>query len=117
MAQHFANVDEYIASFPPEVQVVLQRVREAIHSAVTDAPEKIRYDIAAVMLDATHAIHFAGWKNHVGLYPVPRLEGELEQEIAPYRAAKDSANFVYARPIPYDLIARVSAAIAARDRG
>ncbi|WP_426518485.1 iron chaperone [Diaminobutyricibacter sp. McL0618] len=114
MVQHFETVDDYIASFPPDVQEVLQRVRQAIHAGVPDAPEKIRYDIAAVMIDATHAIHFAGWKNHVGVYPVPRLEGELEEEIAPYRAAKDSANFLYARPIPYDLIERVAAASVKR---
>jgi uncharacterized protein YdhG (YjbR/CyaY superfamily) len=117
MAEKFATVDEYIASFPPEVQEVLQRVREAIRSAVPDGQEKIRYDIAAVMVDPTHAIHFAGWKKHVGVYPVPRLEGELEEQIAPYRAAKDSANFLYARPIPYDLIERVAAAVVARYRG
>jgi uncharacterized protein YdhG (YjbR/CyaY superfamily) len=117
MPEHFATVDEYIASFPPEAQEVLERVRAAIHAAVPDAHEKIRYDIAAVMVDATHAIHFAGWKKHVGLYPVPRFEGALEEEIAPYRAAKDSANFLYARPIPYDLIGRVAAAVAARYAG
>lgn len=117
MAEKFATVDEYIASFPPDVQEVLQRVREAIRSAVPDAQEKIRYDIAAVMVDPTHAIHFAGWKKHVGVYPVPQLEGELEEQIAPYRAAKDSANFLYARPIPYDLIERVAAAVVARYRG
>lgn len=114
MAPTFATVDEYIASFPPEVQEILQRVRETIRSAVPDAQEKIRYNIAAVMIDPTHAIHFAGWKNHVGMYPVPPLEGELEEAIAPYRAAKDSANFPYTRPIPYDLIAQVSAAVVAR---
>ena len=114
MAQHFATVDEYIASFPADVQEVLQRVRQAIHAAVPDASEKIRYDIAAVMLDPTHAIHFAGWKKHVGMYPVPPFEGELEEAIAPYRAAKDSANFPYARPIPYDLIERVAAASVER---
>lgn len=117
MAQHFASVEEYIASFPPDVQEVLQRVRQALHAGVPDAPEKIRYDIAAVMIDATHAIHFAGWKKHVGVYPVPRFEGELEEAVAPYRAAKDSANFLYARPIPYDLIERVAAASAARYAG
>ncbi len=112
MSVTYATVDEYIASFPAEVQEILQGVRQAIHRAVPDAPEKIRYDIAAVMLDKTHAIHFAGWKKHVGIYPVPPLEGALETEIAPYRAAKDSANFPYSRPIPYDLIERVSAAIS-----
>ncbi len=117
MPEHFANVDEYIGSFPQDVQEILQRVRHAILAAVPDGVEKIRYDIAAVMVDATHAIHFAGWKKHVGLYPVPRFEGELEEAIGPYRAAKDSANFLYARPIPYELIERIARAIAARHSG
>ena len=117
MSEHFATVDEYIGSFPPDVQEVLEQVRQAIHAGVPDAVEKIRYDIAAVMLTPTRAIHFAGWKKHVGLYPVPRFEGELEEAIAPYRAAKDSANFLYARPIPYELIERIARAIAARHSG
>lgn len=105
------TVDEYIASFPPEVQPVLQRVREAIHASVPDAEEKIRYGIAAVMLGGRYAIHFAGWKHHVGLYPVPRFDGDLEAEVARYRAKTDSVNFPYAEPIPYDLISRMSAEI------
>ena len=111
MAEHFATVDDYIASFPDDVQEILQRVREAIHDGVPGADEKIRYGIAAVMLGGRYAIHFAGWKRHVGLYPIPRLEGTLEQEIAPYRTEKDSVTFPYAKPIPYDLIERVAAEI------
>ncbi len=109
-----ATIDEYIAGFPPEVQPILSRVREAIRSQVPDPQEKIRYGIAAIMLGGRYAVHFAGWKKHVGLYPVPRLDGELEAEIAPYRSAKDSVNFPYAKPIPYDLIERVTAAIVTK---
>ena len=109
-----ASVDEYIAGFPPDVQEILARVREAIRSEVPDPVEKIRYGMPAVMLGGPYAVHFAGWKKHVGLYPVPVLEGELEAEIAPYRAAKDSVNFAYSKPIDYDLISRVTAAIVAK---
>lgn len=109
-----ATVDEYIAGFDPEVQQILTGVREAIRSQVPDPEEKIRYGIAAVMLGGRYAIHFAGWKKHVGLYPVPELDPALEAEIAPYRAAKDSVNFVYSKPIDYDLISRVTAAIVAK---
>jgi len=111
-----ANVDEYIATFPPDVQPVLQSVREAIHASVPDGEEKIRYGIAAVMLGGRYAIHFAGWKRHVGLYPVPEFVGELEAEVAPYRSKKDSVNFPYSRPVPYDLISRMSAEIVRRRR-
>lgn len=112
MAATPETVDEYIASFPSEVQPVLQAVREAIHASVPGGEEKIRYGIAAVMLGGRYAIHFAGWKHHVGLYPVPRFDGELEAEVAPYRAKTDSVNFPYSRPVPYDLISRIAAEIS-----
>lgn len=108
------TVDEYIASFPPDVQPMLQAVREAIHAGVPDGEEKIRYGMAAVMLGGRYAIHFAGWKRHVGLYPIPQFEGELEAEVAPYRSKKDTVNFPYSKPVPYDLIRRIAAEIVRR---
>jgi len=110
------SVDEYIDGFSPEVQDILTKVRAAIMANVPDPTEKIRYGMPAVMLGGRYAIHFAGWKKHVGLYPVPLLNDALEAELAPFRAAKDSVNFVYAEPIPYDLIERVTAAIVALRR-
>ena len=105
------TVDEYIAGFAPDVQEILQNVRLAIHRGVPGADEKIRYGMAAVMLGGRYAIHFAGWKKHVGIYPVPRLSEELEERLAPYRAEKDSVVLKYNQPIPYDLIQEVAAAI------
>ncbi|ROS27921.1 iron chaperone [Cellulomonas sp. PhB150] len=108
------TVDEYIAGFEPDVQEILQNVRLAIHRGVPGADEKIRYGMAAVMLGGRYAIHIGGWKKHVGLYPVPRFEGALEEAIAPYRSEKDSVTFRYADEVPYDLIQRVAEAIAAQ---
>jgi uncharacterized protein YdhG (YjbR/CyaY superfamily) len=139
-----ATVDEYIAGFPPHVAERLQRIREIIVAEVMRAPasresgvepqkvsaplsgesgaepqhaqpeEKMRYGIAAVMLGGRYALHFAGWKKHIGLYPVPTLDEPLESEIAPYRAEKDSVGFPHSKPIPYDLIRSVTRAIVAR---
>ena len=116
-----ATVDEYIAGFPPEVAERLQRIREIIVAAVAtgadaEPEERIRYGIAAVMLGGRYALHFAGWKKHIGLYPVPQLEPGLEEEIAPYRAEKDSVVFPHAQPVPYELIGRVAEAIVAMRR-
>lgn len=112
------NVDEYIAEFPDDVQLILQRVRETIHRVLPDAEEKIRYGIPAIALGGgtRYWLHFAGWKKHIGLYPVAMAEGELEQQLAPYRAAKDSVNFFYAKPIPYDLIERTTRFLVERRR-
>lgn len=114
VAATYETVDEYLATFDPEVRAVLQSVREAIHAGVPDGEEKIRYGMAAVMLGGRYAIHFAGWKRHVGLYPIPQFDDELEAVVAPYRSKKDTVNFSYAQPVPYDLITRMAAEIVRR---
>ncbi|TDN93033.1 DUF1801 domain-containing protein [Microbacterium sp. BK668] len=114
-----ATVDDYIAGFPPEVAERLTRIRGIIVAAVRDATgaepeEKMRYGIAAVMLGGRYALHYAGWKKHIGLYPVPTLAGPLEDEIAPYRAEKDSVTFPHAKPLPYELVDRMATGIVAQ---
>ena len=83
-------------------------MRQAIRAALPDAEERIRYGMPAVMLDDRYALHYAGWKKHIGLYPIPALAESLEAEIAPYRTHKDSVRFLYSQPIPYDLIERLA---------
>ena len=109
-----ATVDEYIAGFPPEVAERLRRIRQVILAEVPAPEEKMRYGIAAVMLGGRYALHYAGWKKHIGLYPVPTLDEPLQSRIAPYRAEKDSAVFPHDAPIPYELIGEVTRAIVAQ---
>lgn len=106
-----APVDSYISGFPPEVSERLSRIREVILAEVPDAEEKIRYGMAAVMLGGRYALHYAGWKKHIGIYPVPVLPSPLEEEITPFRSEKDSVVFPHRDEIPYALIGRVAHAI------
>ena len=121
MTEKFTSVDEYIDSFPAEQQQILREIRRTLLKAVPGGEEKYRYDMPAVMLGGRYGLHYAAWKKLIGLYPIARLDdGEspehdaLEAEIAPFRAAKDSVNFPYSTPIPYELIGRVAAALAKR---
>ncbi|MEJ7875621.1 MAG: DUF1801 domain-containing protein [Solirubrobacterales bacterium] len=90
---------------------MLQRVRQSIRTALPDGEERVRYGMPAVMLNERYAIHYAGWKKHLGLYPVPVLPDSLEAKIAPYRTHKDSLRFPYSKPIPYELIEELAAAL------
>lgn len=83
-------------------------MRQAIRVALPHAEERVRYRMPAVMLDDRYALHYAGWRKHIGLYPIPVLPEPLETEIAPYRTHKDSVRFLYSQPIPYDLIGRLA---------
>ena len=68
--------------------------------------------MAAVMLGGRYALHFAGWKKHIALYPVPVLPAPLEAEIAPHRTEKSTVVFLHTQDVPYDLIARVARELA-----
>ena len=108
------SVAEYFAELPDPARATLQRVREAILGALPSAEERFRYGMPAVMLNERYALHYAAWKKHVGLYPIPRFSDPLEAEVSPYRSHKDSVRFLYAEPVPLDLIGRIAARLGER---
>ncbi len=110
----FETVDQYVASFPPPVQEVLAELRRTIRRAAPGSDESIRYNMPCIKLDGSYVVHFAAWKHHIGLYPVPVFDGSFEDRIGPYRAAKDTVRLVYRQPIPYDLIEQLIVRIVSR---
>ncbi|KRD43601.1 hypothetical protein ASE38_05110 [Cellulomonas sp. Root930] len=108
------TTDEYIATFPDDVRPILAEVAAALRRALPGAEERIRYGMPAFMLGGRYALHFAGWKHHVGLYPVATLDPELEAEVAPHRSAKDTVKLLYRDPVPTDLIERIATALRSR---
>ena len=109
VADPFATIDAYIASFPQEVQVVLETVRQAILTAVPGAGEGISYGMPTITRDGRAVVNFAAWKSYLGLYPLPHVEGALAKEVAAYRTGKHTGIFPLREPIPYDLIGRLAA--------
>jgi uncharacterized protein YdhG (YjbR/CyaY superfamily) len=108
------TVDEYLAGLPDDVRPVVEQVRAAIRRAIPYGEERVRYGMPAVMLNDRYAIHYAGWKQHIGIYPVGELPDALEPDIAPYRTKTDTVAFKYKDGVPYDLIERLAAALLAR---
>jgi len=107
MTTQTSPVDEYIAGFPADVQSILQTVRSTIHGVVPESGEKISYKMPTITMDGKALLYFAGWKHHVGMYPVPRLDEGLEGEVAPYRASKDTVKFPLKSGVPFDLVERI----------
>jgi uncharacterized protein YdhG (YjbR/CyaY superfamily) len=102
-----AEVDRYIASFPPDVAFILDRLRETVHKAAPGATEGFKYDMPVFRLGDHYIFYMGGWNKHVGLYPIyPQAPG-LEEEIAPLRAGKDTVKLVYNKPVPYPLVTRL----------
>jgi uncharacterized protein YdhG (YjbR/CyaY superfamily) len=107
-----ATIDEYIRTFPGDVQGVLEEVRRTIRNAVPTVDETISYGVPTFTLGGKYLVYFAGWKHHISVYPVPAGDATFEREIEPYRAGKGTLKFPLAGPIPYDVIERVVALLA-----
>jgi uncharacterized protein YdhG (YjbR/CyaY superfamily) len=105
--QKFASVEDYIGSFPADVQVALEQVRRTILDAAPAAGETISYHLPTITLDGVPLLYFAGWKRHISLYPAPGGDEALERQLRPYRSAKSTLKFPLSRPIPYGLIDQV----------
>lgn len=115
MSSHFTTVDEYIAAQSPEAQTMLSALREAVIAAAPGVEESIRYDIPSYKLNGRPLISLAAWKHHVGLYPVPVQDEELERLVAPLRSAKSTAKLPLNAPYPSELVQRLLASMVARN--
>jgi uncharacterized protein YdhG (YjbR/CyaY superfamily) len=103
----YTTVDEYFATFPPEVQTILQQMRQMIRDIAPDAEESISYQIATFKHKGRAIIYVAGYKKHIGLYPAPLDAPEFRAELAPYASGKATARFLLNKPMPFDLIRRI----------
>jgi len=100
------TIDEYIAGFPADIQVILQKIRKTIKDAAPDAQEAISYQMPTFKFHG-NLVHFAAFKNHIGFYPVPSGIEKFKAELSVYKQGKGSVQLPLDQPIPYDLISRV----------
>lgn len=101
------SIDEYMAEFPAETRELLEEMRALIRSVAPDATETISYAIPTFDLNGKHLVHFAGFKKHIGFYPVPSGIEAFKNELAQYKSGKGSAQFPLGEPLPADLIRRI----------
>lgn len=107
MTNTIETIDQYIASFPERCSV-LQEVRQVIKTVLPNAEERIRYQIPTYF-QTENIVHFACAKEHLGFYPTPSAILAFEKELQPYKTSKGTVRFSFTEPIPYELIARMTA--------
>jgi uncharacterized protein YdhG (YjbR/CyaY superfamily) len=105
-SKKYKTVNEYIASFPPDVRETLGKVREVVRKAAPGAEERISYGMPSYKF-RHNLVYFAAHTNHIGLYPTPSATGAFAKDLEPYESGKGSIKFPLDKPIPYDLIRRI----------
>lgn len=98
------TVDEYIAGFPKEIQLLLQAVRSTIKKTAPKAEEVISYQMPAYKYHGM-LVYFAAFKNHIGFYATPTGHAAFKKDLAVYKHGKGSVQFPHNQPLP--LISRI----------
>lgn len=107
MYAHIAkNINEYILNFPPDIQLLLEKLRACIRKSAPTASEKTSYGIPTFFLHG-NLVHFAAYKNHVGFYPGSAAIQIFKNDLLKYKTSKGTVQFPIDQPIPYPLITKI----------
>ena len=107
MKTQYRTIDEYINTFPPDIQKILEKIRQTVREAAPEAIETISYQMPAFKLNGRNLIYFAAFKNHIGFYPIPSGIEAFKKELAPYIRGKGTLQFPLNKPVPYDLVKKI----------
>ena len=100
------TIDEYIATFPKDVQEILEKIRMTIRKAAPGAQETIKYQMPTFIFEG-NLVYFAAFKKHIGFYPPVKGLVEFKEELSAYEGPKGSLIFPLDKPMPYDLISEM----------
>lgn len=97
------TIDEYIATCPKNMQIILQEMRQAIRDATPEAKEVISYQMPAFKLNGI-LVWFAAFKNHIGFYPKASTIAAFKDKLSSYKTSKGAVQFPIDKPLPIDLV-------------
>lgn len=101
--RQFRSIDEYISSFPDDVQEKLAELREIIREQAPVAQEKLSYQMPAFFLNGP-LVYFAAYAKHIGFYPTSSGISAFKSKITKYKNSKGAVQFPIEEPLPTGLI-------------
>lgn len=103
----FSTIDEYISAFESPQKETLQRVRSIISRSVPqETVETISYQIPTFRYHG-NLIHFAGFKNHIGIYPGTDALEYFAEELKDFKTSKGTFQIPWNQEIPEKLIEKI----------
>lgn len=107
MKTDYKSVEEYISTFPENVQDILKNVRKTIIENAPEAVESISYGMPAYKTNGKPLVYFGGYKSYIGFYATPSGHARFSKELSKFKHSKGSVQFPLNKPIPFDLIAQM----------
>ena len=104
MNTNFQNIDGYIALQDLEKQQKLRELRTIISKVVpAETKETIAYKMPTFRYNG-NLIHFAQFKNHIGIYPGPDPIEAFKEQLSCYKTSKGAIQIPNNKPLDEELI-------------
>jgi uncharacterized protein YdhG (YjbR/CyaY superfamily) len=102
----FKTVKEYWDAFDGITLEKMQELHACIQEAIPEATSCISYNMPAIRKEKIIA-YYAGYKKHIGFYPLPQCILHFEDQLKPYKTSKGAVQFSLHQPLPVDLISKM----------
>lgn len=108
-----STTEEYIKGVPKPAKNHFSELRNLIRTNLPNAKEVLSYGVLGYKTDDKRAkIFIAGWKDHIGMYPLPK-DASLQDQIKPYVKGKGTMWFKLDKPLPKELIIKITKSLTA----
>lgn len=106
--KNYSTIDAYLEELPKHSQKGLESIRSLVKKCAPDAVETISYGIPTFKLNGKNLIHFATFKDHIGLYPGSEAIEVFKNKLKDYDISKGTIRFPINEPLPLDLIKEIA---------
>ena len=103
---NYTTIDQYIATFPNDIQQRLKEIRNAIKEQAPEASERISWAMPTFWQNG-NLVHFAGYKNHIGFYPGVGALQRFASKMEGYKTSKGAVQFPHNQPLPLGLVREI----------
>ncbi|MCK9170111.1 MAG: DUF1801 domain-containing protein [Treponema sp.] len=100
------EIEEYINQYDEEIAGRLLKIREKAFELLPEADEAIKYRMPTIIWNG-NVFHYAAFKNHIGIYPLPHVLEELKDMLKGYKQGKGSIQFKNNEELPIDVIEKI----------
>lgn len=101
-------IDTCIQASPPVTRVKLKQLRALIRKILPQAEEAMSYGMPTFKLNGKGIVAFAGYKQHIGFYPMSgSLLESFKQDLVTYKTSKGAVQFPLDTPLPVALIKKL----------
>ncbi|HJP60033.1 MAG TPA: DUF1801 domain-containing protein [Gemmatimonadaceae bacterium] len=105
-AKSRAQVRKYVAKLPSATRKRFKELADTIHKAARGGNDVISYGVPAVRLNGRILVWYAGWKNHIAMYPVSAADRAFAADKG-FKTSKGTVQFPLDDPLPVSLVKRL----------